>query len=400
MEYYKRSLALHKKLKGKIETAIKTDINSKDDLSLLYSPGVAQPCIEIAADPASVYNYTIKGNTIAIVSDGSAILGLGNLGASAAIPVMEGKAMLFKKFGGVNAFPICLATQNTEEIIETIRRIAPVFGGINLEDISSPRCFEIERRLQDLGIPVFHDDQHGTAIVVLAGLINSAKVLKKDIADMKVVINGAGAAGIAIAKMLKAIGTPSSSQSIEAGEVIVCDTRGIIHNERNDLNGMKKELLHYTNSKNIKGTVKDAIVGADVFIGVSGPNILNRRDVRTMAKNAIIFACANPTPEISPDEAYKGGAAIVGTGRSDLPNQVNNVLAFPGIFKGALQARATSITAGMKLAAAHAIADCIEAPTPGVILPCILDLSVAEKVAVAVSRAWKKQVYSPVMLTM
>jgi malate dehydrogenase (oxaloacetate-decarboxylating) len=400
MEYYKKSLVLHKRLKGKIETGIKVDINSKEDLSLLYSPGVAQPCLEIAADPAAVYNYTIKGNTIAIVSDGSAILGLGNLGPAAAIPVMEGKAMLFKKFGGVNAFPICVDTQDTEQIIETIRRIAPVFGGINLEDISSPRCFEIEERLQDLGIPVFHDDQHGTAIVVLAGLINAAKVVNKNISELKVVINGAGAAGIAIAKMLKAVGANHTSESIEVDEVIVCDTRGIIHSGRKDLNGMKHELLRYTNPNDFKGSVKDAIEGADVFIGVSGPAILDRHDIRTMAKDAIIFACANPTPEINPEEAYKGGAAIVGTGRSDLPNQVNNVLAFPGIFKGALQCRASSITQEMKLAAAHAIADCISSPTRELIIPCILDLSVADKVAAAVSKAWKKHMQHHVVLTM
>lgn len=390
MEYYNRSLALHEELKGKIETAIKVDINTKDDLSLLYSPGVAQPCIEIAENPATVYDYTIKGNTIAIVSDGSAILGLGNLGAAAAIPVMEGKAMLFKKYGGVNAFPICLDTQDTEEIIETIRRIAPVFGGINLEDISAPRCFEIEDRLQDLGIPVFHDDQHGTAIVVLAGLLNAARVVGKDFADLKVVVNGAGAAGMAIARMLKCIGTADTGACIAVKEVVVCDTKGVIHPNRQDLNASKRDLLNYTNSEGIEGTVKDALVGADVFIGVSAPGILNEADVRTMAKDAIIFACANPTPEITPEEAYKGGAAIVGTGRSDLPNQVNNVLAFPGIFRGALSARATTITPAMKLAAAHAIADCIDHPTAEAIIPSTLDMSVAEKVAEAVSRAWRE----------
>jgi malate dehydrogenase (oxaloacetate-decarboxylating) len=390
MEYYKQSLALHKRLAGKIETAIKIDIETKEDLSLLYSPGVAQPCIEISKDPSSVYDYTLKGNTIAIVSDGSAILGIGNLGALAAIPVMEGKAMLFKKFGGVNAFPICLDTQDTEEIIETIRRIAPVFGGINLEDISSPRCFEIEERLQDLGIPVFHDDQHGTAIVVLAGLINACKVVGKNLSDLKVVINGAGAAGIAITKMLKCIGYDDTIECTPVRDVIVCDTKGIIHSGRKDLNKVKIGLLDYTNNDEISGSLKDALQNADVFIGVSGPGMLHENEVHTMAADPIIFACANPTPEITPEEAYKGGAAIFGTGRSDLPNQVNNVLAFPGLFRGALNAKATCITPGMKLAAAYAIAECVENPTRDRIIPCILDLTVADKVAVAVSKAWKE----------
>jgi malate dehydrogenase (oxaloacetate-decarboxylating) len=390
MEYYKQSLALHKRLAGKIETAIKIDIETKEDLSLLYSPGVAQPCIEISKDPSSVYDYTLKGNTIAIVSDGSAILGIGNLGALAAIPVMEGKAMLFKKFGGVNAFPICLDTQDTEEIIETIRRIAPVFGGINLEDISSPRCFEIEERLQDLGIPVFHDDQHGTAIVVLAGLINACTVVGKNLSDLKVVINGAGAAGIAITKMLKCIGYDDTIECTPVRDVIVCDTKGIIHSGRKDLNKVKIGLLDYTNNDDISGSLKDALQNADVFIGVSGPGMLHENEVHTMAADPIIFACANPTPEITPEEAYKGGAAIFGTGRSDLPNQVNNVLAFPGLFRGALNAKATSITPGMKLAAAYAIAECVENPTRDRIIPCILDLTVADKVAVAVSKAWKE----------
>ncbi|HEX6332871.1 MAG TPA: NADP-dependent malic enzyme [Flavisolibacter sp.] len=399
MEYYKQSVALHRRLKGKIETSIKMDIRTKEDLSLLYSPGVAQPCIEIAEQPSSVYDFTMKGNTIAIVSDGSAILGLGNLGAAAAIPVMEGKAMLFKKYGGVNAFPICLDTQDTEEIIETIRRIAPVFGGINLEDISAPRCFEIEERLQDLGIPVFHDDQHGTAVVVLAGLMNAVRVLKKNMSDLRVVVNGAGAAGIAITKMLKCIGMSPDSECMPVGEVIVCDTHGIIHSARTDLNRAKRELLKYSNSDDIAGTLKDALIGANVFIGVSGPRILNEDDIRTMAPDSIIFACANPTPEIRPEEAYRGGAAIVGTGRSDLPNQVNNVLAFPGIFRGALHARATSITPEMKIAAAHAIARCIRKPTREEILPCTLDMTVADKVAEAVARTWRQQVRRQALVT-
>jgi len=395
MEYYQQSVALHQQLKGKIETTVKMDINCKEDLSLLYSPGVAQPCLDIAQHPEKVYDYTIKGNTVAIVSDGSAILGIGNLGASAAIPVMEGKAMLFKKYGGVNAFPICLDTQNTEEIIETIRRIAPVFGGINLEDISAPRCFEIEARLQDLGIPVFHDDQHGTAIVVLAGLINAAKVVGKKMADLKVVVNGAGAAGVAIAKMLKCVDTEGCESCQQVKEVLVCDTKGIVCSARNDLNSTKRELLNFTNNDDIAGTLQHALAGADVFIGVSGPGLLNENDIRTMAADAIIFACANPTPEITPYEAFKGGAAIVGTGRSDLPNQVNNVLAFPGIFRGALLARATSITPAMKLAAAHAIAACVTHPTREVIIPSTLDMTVADNVAAAVSKAWKAQVLQP-----
>jgi malate dehydrogenase (oxaloacetate-decarboxylating) len=301
---------------------------------------------------------------------------------------MEGKAMLFKKFGGINAFPICLDTQDTEEIIETIKRIAPVFGGINLEDISAPRCFEVEERLQGLGIPVFHDDQHGTAIVVLAGLINAAKVVGKQMCDLKVVINGSGAAGIAIAKMLMHDGSTEEDICTPVKEVIVCDTRGIIHSDRKELGARKLDLLRFTNPNNMGGTNKEALAGADVFIGVSAPGILNAEDVQTMAKDAIIFACANPTPEIMPEEAYKGGAAIVGTGRSDLPNQVNNVLAFPGIFKGALSVRATAVTAAMKMAAAHAIAGCVTEPTRNKIIPSILDLSVADKVAKAVSEAW------------
>ena len=386
MDYYQSALHLHEQLRGKIETAVKADICTKKDLSLLYSPGVAQPCIEIAQSPHKVYDYTIKGNTVAIVTDGSAILGLGNLGAAAALPVMEGKAMLFKKFGQVNAFPICLDTQDTEEIIATIRNIAPVFGGINLEDIAAPRCFEIEARLQDLGIPVFHDDQHGTAIVVLAGLLNAAKVLNKAFASLKVVINGAGAAGVAIAKMLHGSGEEES-----VGEIIICDTKGIICEGRECLNSAKEALLQFTNPRNIKGNLRDALAGADVFIGVSGPGLLDETAVSTMAKDAIIFACANPTPEIQPDAAFRAGAAIVGTGRSDLPNQVNNVLAFPGIFRGALAVRAATITPAMKRAAAYAIAGCVENPTRDCIIPCTLDLSVGDRVAAAVSRAWVEE---------
>lgn len=362
----------------------KMDVRSKEDLSLVYSPGVAEPCRAIAADPEKVYDYTIKSNTVAIVSDGSAVLGLGNIGPHAAIPVMEGKAMLFKRFANIDAFPICLDTQDTEKIIETVKLIAPVFGGINLEDISAPRSFEIEQRLQDIGIPVFHDDQHGTAIVVLAGLINAAKLVGKSLFDLKVVINGAGAAGVAIAKLLKCVDHQNSSECIAVREVIMCDSKGILHSGRDNLNSSKQEVLTFTNPNNRTGSVKDAIVDADVFIGVSVGNLLTTADIKTMAKDSIIFALANPDPEIMPEDAYKGGAAIVGTGRSDLPNQVNNVLGFPGIFRGALDARAKRITPAMKLAAAYAIADFIPNPTRESIIPASLQEQVAWKVADAV----------------
>lgn len=387
-DYSRESLALHEKLGGKISVELKVDLKTKKDLTLCYSPGVAEPCKQIANDPEKAWNLTIKNNCIAVITDGSAVLGLGNIGPLAALPVMEGKAMLFKKFGGLDAFPICLDTQDTEEIISTIRRIAPVFGGVNLEDISSPRCFEVEDRLQDLGIPVFHDDQHGTAIVVLAGLINACKLLNKDMDDLKVVINGAGAAGIAIANLLICKDqNPLVCSPVK--EIIICDTKGIIHRDRRDLNDLKLHILTFTNRSNMKGTIKDAIAGADVFIGVSSEDLLTTEDVATMAPNPIIFALANPNPEISPEKAYKGGAGVVGTGRSDLPNQVNNVLAFPGIFKGALEARASRITPRMKLAAAYAIADAITGEiSRDNIMPSTLDMSVAQKVADAVKAAW------------
>lgn len=382
-DYYQLSLELHEKLKGKISVESRMEITSAHDLSLAYSPGVAEPCLRIAAEPEDVWKYTMKGNTVAIVTDGSAVLGLGNIGAAASIPVMEGKAMLFKQFAGINAFPICLDTQNTDEIVETVRRIAPVFGGVNLEDISAPRSFEVEERLQDLGIPVFHDDQHGTAVVALAGLINAAHVVGKHFADLKVVINGSGAAGIAIAKLLKCVDT-DANLCIAVKEVIMVDRGGIIHKDRTDLNPFKQEMLAYTNRFDRKGTLRDALHDADVFIGVSAGNLLTADDIRLMNKDSIIFALANPTPEIMPDEAYKGGAAVVGTGRSDLPNQVNNVLGFPGIFRGALDARAPRITNSMKLAAAHAIANCVENPTRKEVIPAPLDLRVAPAVAAAV----------------
>ncbi|MBW6481225.1 MAG: NADP-dependent malic enzyme [Bacteroidales bacterium] len=358
---YQESIALHEKHKGKIEVSNKINVDNANDLSLVYSPGVAGPCLDIAKNPDRAYDLTIKSNTVAVVSDGSAVLGLGNIGPLAAIPVMEGKAMLFKKFAGINAFPICLDTQDTQEIIRTVKLLAPVFGGINLEDISAPRCFEIEEALQDIGIPVFHDDQHGTAIVTLAGIINACKVVGKDIGDLKVVINGAGAAGVAIAKLLRCINqNPDLCQPVK--NIIVCDRNGIISTHREDLNEVKKNLLSFTNPGNLSGNLKDAISGADVFIGVSTGNILDQEDVKTMANDPIIFALANPIPEIMPEVAIKAGAAVIATGRSDYPNQVNNVLVFPGIFKAALEMRAPQITSRMKLAAAFAIAGLIEKP--------------------------------------
>ena len=380
------SLKLHKKHHGKIAIRSKVPVKTKDDLSTVYSPGVAAPCMEIHRDRELVYTYTIKANTVAVVSDGTAVLGLGDIGPYAAIPVMEGKAMLFKKFAGIDAFPICLDTKDTDEIVRAIQLIAPVFGGINLEDIAAPRSFEIEERLQDLGIPVFHDDQHGTAIVVLAALINGAKVLKKNINDFKVVINGAGAAGIAIAKLIKGFG--AESPEISVADIILCDSKGILSQSRfEELNESKREALTFTNRENRSGTLKDALVGADVFIGVSQGDLLVAADIATMAKDPIVLALANPTPEIMPEEAIKGGAAIVGTGRSDMPNQVNNVLGFPGIFRGALDARAPRITTEMKLAAAYAIASCVERPKRDLIIPPSLDKKVAQRVAKAVFKA-------------
>ncbi|MFN8282112.1 MAG: NADP-dependent malic enzyme [Chitinophagales bacterium] len=386
-DYSRESLELHQKLQGKISISLKTDLKSKKDLTLCYSPGVAEPVRQIANDEEKVWDLTIKGNCVAVVTDGSAILGLGNLGPEAAIPVMEGKAMLFKKFANVDAFPICLATQNTEEIIQTIRNIAPVFGGINLEDISSPRCFEIEERLQTLGIPVFHDDQHGTAIVVLAGIINACKLLKKNIADLNVVINGAGAAGLAISKLLMCHDVDNSFCT-SVKQIVMCDTKGIIHKDRSDLNDFKREILKYSNRENVKGTLKDALRGADVFIGVSQGDLLSTTDIQTMNAEPIIFALANPNPEITPEKAYKGGAGVVGTGRSDVPNQINNVLAFPGIFRGALDIKARRITARMKVAAAYAIADCVTDLSRDNIVPSTLDMNVAKNVAAAVKQAY------------
>lgn len=389
--YFEESVDLHMKLKGKLSIESKCVINSLEDLAVVYSPGVAQPCIEISRDVSLARELTIKANTVAIVTDGSAVLGLGNIGAEAAIPVMEGKAILFKEFAGIDAFPICLRTQDTEEIIQTIKNISPVFGGINLEDIQAPKCFIIEERLQTLGIPVFHDDQHGTAIVLLAALINACKVTNKNLADLKIVINGAGAAGVAILKLLKCIDhDPTICTPVR--EVIMCDTLGVISRDRKDLNTSKKEILKFSNPNNKNGTVKDALVGADVFIGVSSGDLLTADDIRTMSKDPIVFAMANPTPEIMPEEAYKGGAAIMGTGRSDMPNQVNNVLAFPGIFKGALQAKANRITNEMKLAAAIALSEMVENPTNEFLLPNALDKNVPIIIANAVADAWDKSI--------
>lgn len=388
MNVFEESIQLHKTLRGKITVRNKMDVRTTDDLAKVYSPGVAAPCEAIAADKSKVYDYTLKGNCVAIVTDGSAVLGLGNIGPEAALPVMEGKAMLFKKFADIDAFPICLATQDTEEIIKTVRYLAPTFGGVNLEDIAAPHCFEIERRLQDIGIPVFHDDQDGTAIVVLAGLINAAKLVGKSLFDLKVVVNGAGAAGTAITRLLRCQGYGDESAScMSVKDVIACDSKGIISRHRTDLNEEKAHLLDYTNVSNIGGSLQDALQGADVFIGVSKGNLLTAADVQTMASNAIIFALANPIPEIMPDEAKKGGAAIVGTGRSDLPNQINNVLGFPGIFRGALDARATRISPAMKLAAAYAIADHLREPSFDHIIPATLDPAVAHRVAEAVRQA-------------
>jgi len=387
MDFFKEALHLHEHLRGKIKITSKFDVRTKEDLSLVYSPGVAAPCKEIAKNREKVWDYTIKSNTVAIVTDGSAVLGLGDIGPHASIPVMEGKAMLFKKFAAIDAFPICLDAHTADEIVETVKRIAPVFGGINLEDIAAPKSFEVEERLQDIGIPVFHDDQHGTAIVVLAGLLNAARVTGKTLTELKVVINGAGAAGIAIAKLLLCVDNKDDGICNPVSEIILCDSKGIVHKDRKDLNDQKRKTLAYTNQNNQSGTVFDALKGADVFIGVSVGDLLKAEHISTMAKDPIVFALSNPIPEIMPEEAYKGGAAIVGTGRSDLPNQINNVLGFPGIFRGALDARARSITPGMKIAAAHAIANCINHLSREEIIPSSLNEAVGYRVAEAVFKA-------------
>ena len=378
MSNSEKALQMHEQWNGKLETTAKAHVNSREDLAIAYTPGVAEPCKVIAKDPEAAYKYTIKSNTVAVVSDGSAVLGLGNIGALAAMPVMEGKAVLFKEFGGVNAVPICLDTQNTEEIIRTVVNIAPAFGGINLEDISAPRCFEIETRLKELlDIPVFHDDQHGTAIVVLAGIINALKVTKKEKETCRVVVNGAGSAGVAITKLLLNYGFK---------DITMCDINGIISKDSENLNWMQKEMAKVTNLKNASGTLADALKGADIFVGVSAPGIVTKDMVASMNKDAILFAMANPVPEIMPDLAKAAGAKVVGTGRSDFPNQVNNVVAFPGIFKGALEGRASQITEEMKLAAAKAIAGLVpdEELSEDNILPQAFDPCVAETVSRAI----------------
>ena len=373
-----KALQLHEEWNGKFETTPKMKIQTREDLALAYTPGVAEPCKVIAKDKEAAYKYTIKANTIAVVSDGSAVLGLGNIGAHAAMPVMEGKAVLFKEFGNVNAVPVCLDTQDTEEIIKTVVNIAPAFGGINLEDISAPRCFEIETRLKELlDIPVFHDDQHGTAIVVLAGIINGLKVTGKTKEDCQVVVNGAGSAGVAITKLLLTYGFK---------HVTMCDKSGILSKASEGLNWMQQSMMEVTNLENKTGSLADALRGADIFVGVSAPNIVTADMVKTMNKDAIIFAMANPVPEIMPDVAKAAGARVVGTGRSDFPNQVNNVIAFPGIFKGALEGRATQITEEMKLAAANAIAGLVpdDELNEDNIMPEAFNPKVAELVAEAV----------------
>ena len=376
------ALQKHKEWNGKIDIVAKSKIREREDLSVAYTPGVAEPCKEIAKDKELAYTYTMKQNTVAVVSDGSAVLGLGNIGPHAAMPVMEGKAVLFKEFGNVNAIPICLDTQDVEEIVKTVTYLAPGLGGINLEDISAPRCFEIEERLKaTLDIPVFHDDQHGTAIVVLAGIINSLKIVHKEKSDCKIVINGAGSAGIAIAKLLLRYGFKN---------IVMCDSKGILSKDSPSLNWAKREIVEVTNPANEQGVLKDAVKGADIFIGVSAPGVLSEEMVKDMNADSVIFAMANPTPEIMPEEAKKAGARIVGTGRSDYANQINNVLAFPGIFKGALEGRAKQITEEMKLAAAEAIASLIseEELAEDNIIPQPFD----PRVAIVVAEAVKKHI--------
>lgn len=374
----KRALKLHSKHKGKIGLDVLTPIKNRTDLSLAYTPGVAAVCKAIAKKPDEVFKYTSKANAVAIVTDGTAVLGLGDIGPEAALPVMEGKAVLMKEFAGVDAYPICLSTKDPDEIVSIVKAISPGFGAINLEDISAPRCFEIEEKLKKLlHIPVFHDDQHGTAIVVLAGLINSFKITKKDFKSSKIVISGAGAAGVAVAKILLAQG---------AKNIIMVNSKGIVAKSRKDLNWAQAKMAKLTNPKNITGSLADALVGADVFIGVSAPNIVNGEMVKSMNKNAIVFALANPVPEIMPDVAKKAGAAIVATGRSDFANQINNVLAFPGVFRGALDIRAKAITEDMKLAAAKALATYVKKPTAENIIPDVLDKKVAGVVAKAISK--------------
>ena len=384
MDYNKAALKMHEENKGKIGVVSKVQVKTRDDLSTAYTPGVAEPCRKIRDDKKEVYRYTAKGNLVAVVSDGTAVLGLGDIGPEAAMPVMEGKSILFKEFAGIDAFPICLDTKDTEEIIETVKRIAPVFGGINLEDISAPRCFEIESRLKkELDIPVFHDDQHGTAIVVSAGLLNAVKFVGKKMEDVKIVINGAGSAGISICKLLLEIGV---------GDVVLVDRQGALAVGEEWMNPAQKEMAEKTNKEQIHGPLNEVMKGKDIFVGVSAPGIVTVEMVSTMAEDAIVFAMANPTPEIMPDEAKKGGARVVATGRSDFPNQINNVLVFPGVFRGALDAQATDITEEMKIAAVYAIADIIKEDelNEEYIIPGAFDERVASHVAEAVAAKAKE----------
>ena len=377
-DYQKLSIQAHQKARGKISVIGRLPVNNREDLSIAYTPGVAGPALAIAKNTKLAYDLTATKNGVAIVSDGSAVLGLGNIGPEGALPVMEGKAVLFKRFANIDGFPIVLSTQNIDEIVAAVKAIAPTFGGINLEDISAPRCFEIEKRLKkELSIPVMHDDQHGTAIVVLAGLINALKVVRKRKESIRVVINGAGAAGVAITKLLYRYGIQN---------MIICDSQGIVSKKRRDLTPVKKEITQITNKSNISGSLSDALKNADVFIGVSKGNLLKPPDIKTMAKGAIIFAMANPTPEIMPGEAKRAGAAVVASGRSDFPNQINNVLVYPGIFKGVIESRTSKITEKMKIAAAEALAAVVKKPTAGKIIPDIFD----KKVVLAVSNAIKK----------
>ena len=384
MNYYEESLKLHEKHQGKIEIVSKVKVENRTDLSLAYTPGVAEPCKKIHENEENVYKYTSKGNIVAVVTDGTAVLGLGDIGPKAGLPVMEGKSILFKEFANVDAFPICIDSKNVDEIVRTVKLISPGLGGINLEDIGAPRCFEVEERLKkELDIPVFHDDQHGTAIVVLAGIINALKVVNKKIENVKVVINGAGAAGTAISKLLLASGVKN---------LIACDKVGILYRGMEKIDDAKTELAQITNPENIKGSLSDALKGADIFIGVSAPGIVTKEMVSSMNSDSILFAMANPVPEIMPEEAKEAGARVIGTGRSDYPNQVNNVLAFPGIFRGALDVRAKEINEEMKLAAAYAIADYVKAEelNENNVIPSALDKNVASKVAEAIANAARK----------
>ena len=380
MDYGAEAIKRHRASRGKVSLAPKMKVETIEDLSIAYTPGVAAVCMAIAKDPRESYALTNRANTVAVITDGSAVLGLGNIGPEAAMPVTEGKAILFKGLGNIDAVPICLATQDTQAIIQIVRALAPSFGGINLEDISAPRCFDIEDALQDLGIPVFHDDQHGTSVVVLAALINSLQVVGKKFADAKIVFSGAGAGAIASARLLLEFG---------AKNIILVDSQGIIHRRRTDLTPVKHQMVELTNPDNVTGDIASALRGADVFVGLSVADLVKQSMVRAMAKDAIVFAAANPEPEIYPDLALQAGAAIVGTGRSDFPNQINNSLGFPGIFRGALDARALRITTGMKLAAAQALAGLVEEPTPGRIIPWSLDKAVVPAVSQAVFQAWR-----------